>query len=292
MAYFFTEDHCRIYYEVHGKGEQTIVFINGGSCSYRYWYRQMSLADNYRLVFADLRGHGNSEAVPWGYSNERFAEDVRDLVHYLDLRNVWLCGWSCGASYALEYFRLHGDDDGRIKGIIYDDMSVKPSISEDGENLACWGTMSDKGAVAYLNSLLDTGAGGALRFGEDPEKSPMPAFFKYDDKCGEYKRLMNTVSPANPAAVCLLNVSWLALDHRAVLSTVNIPFLLIEGGAHIVYQKASYDYVAEHVPGCKRVVFEGAGHALHMEFAEEFNRTVDAFIEGRELPASEPCIRE
>lgn len=87
---------------------------------------------------------------------------------------------------------------------------------------------------------------------------------------------MNTVSPANPAVVCLLNVSWLALDHRAVLPTVNIPFLVIEGGAHIVYQKAAYDYVAAHVPGCKRVVFEGAGHGLHMEFAEEFNRTVVA----------------
>ena len=24
---------------------------------------------------------------------------------------------------------------------------------------------------------------------------------------------------------------------------------------------------------------------------QEFNRTVDAFIEGRELPASEPCLR-
>uniref|UniRef100_UPI0025F1A41E alpha/beta fold hydrolase n=1 Tax=uncultured Intestinimonas sp. TaxID=1689265 RepID=UPI0025F1A41E len=68
MAYFFTSDHCRIYYEVHGSGEQTIVFINGGSCSYRYWYKQLPLAEKYRLVFADLRGHGNSDAPAWGYS--------------------------------------------------------------------------------------------------------------------------------------------------------------------------------------------------------------------------------
>lgn len=119
----------------------------------------------------------------------------------------------------------------------------------------------------------------------------MPAFFKYDDQCGEYKRLMATVSPANPAVVCLLNVALLALDHRPVLPTINIPFLVTEGGKHILYCKESYDYVAEHVPNCKRVVFEGAGHVLHMEFAEEFNRTVDAFIQGKDLPASEPCIR-
>ena len=290
MAYFFTSDHCRIYYEVHGKGDQTIVFLNGGSCSFRYWYRQMPLADKYRIVFSDLRGHGNSEAVAWGYSNERFAEDVYDLVHYLDLQNVWLCGWSCGASYALEYFRLHGDDDGRIKGIIYEDMSVKPAIGEDGMNLAAWGTMTQKDAVQYLYSLLDAGAGGALHIGDDD--GPMPAFFKYDEHCGEYKHLMSAVSPANPAVVCLLNVSFVALDHRDVLPTVNIPFLLIEGGKHILYHKEAYDYIEEHVPNCKRVVFEGAGHGLNMEFAEEFNRVVDDFIQGKEVNPSEPCIRE
>lgn len=290
MAYFFTEDHCRIYYEVHGAGEKTIVFVNGGSCSYRYWFKQMPLAEKYRLVFADLRGHGNSEAPAWGYSNERFADDIRDLVHYLDLQNVWLCGWSCGASYALEYFHLHGDDGGRIKGMIYDDMSVKPLIGEDGVNLAIWGNMSYKDAVPYLSSLLDAGAGGALHI--DEEDGPMPAFFKYDDKCGEYKRLMANVAPANPAVVCLLNVSFIALDQRDVLPTVNIPFLMIEGGKHIVYHKESYDYVAEHVPNCKRVVFEGAGHALNMEFGEEFNRVVEDFVEGKDLPAVESCNRD
>ncbi len=290
MAYFFTSDHCRIYYEVHGSGEQTIVFINGGSCSYRYWYKQLPLAEKYRLVFADLRGHGNSDAPAWGYSNQRFADDIRDLVHFLDLKDVWLCGWSSGASFALEYFALHGDDGGRIKGIIYDEMSVKPAVGPDGENLACWGNMDYKDAVPYLYSLLDEGAGGALHFDESVEEGPMPAFFKYDGKCGEYKRLMSRVSPANPAVVCLLNVSFMALDQREVLPKVDIPFLVIEGSKHALYQKEAYDYVAEHVPNCKRVVFDGAGHALHMEFSEEFNRTLDAFIQGRELPAVEPCV--
>lgn len=290
MAYFFTDDHCRIYYETHGSGEQTIMFINGGSCSYRYWYKQMPLAEKYRLVFADLRGHGNSEAPAWGYSNERFANDVYDLVHFLDLKNVWLCGWSCGASYALEYFRLHGDDNGRIKGIIYDDMSVKPMMSKDDVNFSLYGTTTYENAIPYLYSLLEEGMNSAFRTGGDIE-GPMPAFFKYDSQCGEYKRLMARVAPSNPAVVCLLNVALLALDQREVLPTLNIPFLMIEGGMNVVYPKESYDYIADHVPNCKRVIFDKAGHALHMEFWEEFNRTVDDFIQGKALPTTEPCIR-
>ena len=289
MAYFFTSDHCRIYYEVHGSGEQTIVFVNGGSCSYRYWYKQLPLAEKYRLVFADLRGHGNSDAPAWGYSNQRFADDVYDLVHFLDLKDVWLCGWSCGASYALEYFALHGDDGGRIKGIIYDEMSVKPAVGPDGVNMSLYGNTTYEGALAYFYSLLEEGMNSAFHTDGDVE-GPMPAFFKYDDKCGEYKRLMATVDPSNPAVVCLLNVALLALDQREVLPKVDIPFLVIEGSKHALYQKEAYDYVAEHVPNCKRVVFDGAGHALHMEFSEEFNRVVDAFIQGEELPAVEPCV--
>ena len=289
MAYFFTDDHCRIYYEVHGSGEQTIVFINGGSCSYRYWYKQLPLAEKYRLVFADLRGHGNSDAPAWGYSNQRFADDVYDLVHFLDLKDVWLCGWSCGASYALEYFALHGDDGGRIKGIIYDEMSVKPAVGPDGVNMSLYGNTTYEGALAYFYSLLEEGMNSAFHTDGDVE-GPMPAFFKYDDKCGEYKRLMATVDPSNPAVVCLLNVALLALDQREVLPKVDIPFLMIEGSMHVVYPQEAYDYVAEHVPNCKRIIFEGAGHALHMEFSEEFNRVVDAFIQGEELPAVEPCV--
>ena len=289
MAYFFTDDHCRIYYEVHGSGEQTIVFVNGGSCSYRYWCKQLPLAEKYRLVFADLRGHGNSDAPAWGYSNQRFADDVYDLVHFLDLKDVWLCGWSCGASYALEYFALHGDDGGRIKGIIYDEMSVKPAVGPDGVNMSLYGNTTYEGALAYFYSLLEEGMNSAFHTDGDVE-GPMPAFFKYDDKCGEYKRLMATVDPSNPAVVCLLNVALLALDQREVLPKVDIPFLMIEGSMHVVYPQEAYDYVAEHVPNCKRIIFEGAGHALHMEFSEEFNRVVDAFIQGEELPAVEPCV--
>ena len=289
MAYFFTDDHCRIYYEVHGSGEQTIVFVNGGSCSYRYWYKQLPLAEKYRLVFADLRGHGNSDAPAWGYSNQRFANDIRDLVHFLDLKDVWLCGWSSGASFALEYFALHGDDGGRIKGIIYDEMSVKPAVGPDGVNMSLYGNTTYEGALAYFYSLLEEGMNSAFHTDGDVE-GPMPAFFKYDDKCGEYKRLMATVDPSNPAVVCLLNVALLALDQREVLPKVDIPFLMIEGSMHVVYPQDAYDYVAEHVPNCKRVIFEGAGHALHMEFSEEFNRVVDAFIQGEELPAVEPCV--
>src|SRR6266516_3065965 len=67
---------------VVGTGNPTgrpILFIHGFSQCWLAWARQMSsdLADDYRLVAMDMRGHGLSEKPREGYSDSRFwAEDV------------------------------------------------------------------------------------------------------------------------------------------------------------------------------------------------------------------------
>lgn len=274
MAFFFTSDHVRIYYEVHGEGEKTIMFLNGGGCSYKYWYKQMPLSEKYRLVFADLRGHGNSDKPVWGYTKERMAEDAKDLIDYLDLAHVYLCGWSCGAMYALEYFNQWGAY--KIDGIIYDDMSVKPMITDDGVNFSLFGNYSTTAAINYVQSL------NAVDIQKPFSFVPGAAtFFKYPEQCKEYLDVMDRVSPSVPAARCCINVALSTCDQRAVLPKINIPFLLVEGTMHAIYPKASYDYIEANVPNCKRVIFEGAGHALHMEYYERFNQVVDDFIQGK-----------
>lgn len=38
MAYYITEDHCRLYYEERGpKDGKNVVFIHGGGCN-RFFY--------------------------------------------------------------------------------------------------------------------------------------------------------------------------------------------------------------------------------------------------------------
>jgi non-heme chloroperoxidase len=55
------------------------------------------LADDYRLVAMDIRGHGFSDKPRDGYTDSRlWADDVNAVIQALSLDGSILCGWSYG----------------------------------------------------------------------------------------------------------------------------------------------------------------------------------------------------
>ena len=57
----------------------------------------LPLAERYRVIAADLRGHGWSDAPPDGYGKEQFADDLIALLDELGLDRVRLVGHDWGA---------------------------------------------------------------------------------------------------------------------------------------------------------------------------------------------------
>lgn len=97
-----------------------ILFIHGWSQNLLCWTRQFDspLADDFRLVAFDLRGHGMSEAplAAEHYTNARWwADDVAAGVDQLRLNRPVLVGWSYGGYVMCDYVRAHGQ--GRIAGL-------------------------------------------------------------------------------------------------------------------------------------------------------------------------------
>jgi len=61
------------------------------------------LADDYRLVAMDLRGHGLSEKPREGYTDSRiWADDGNAVIRTLSLDHPILCGWSYGPLVILD----------------------------------------------------------------------------------------------------------------------------------------------------------------------------------------------
>jgi len=97
-----------------------IFFIHGWSQHHLCWQAQIesALAESHRLVAMDLRGHGQSEApleAEHYTRGELWAEDVRNVLKALDLRDAILVGWSYGGFIIGDYLRRYGDGD--IAGI-------------------------------------------------------------------------------------------------------------------------------------------------------------------------------
>jgi non-heme chloroperoxidase len=83
-----------------------IVFLHGASQCWLQWSRQMNstLADDYRLIALDMRGHGNSDKPTNGYNDSKlWADDVNAVIRDLDLDHPVLSGWSYGPLVFLDF---------------------------------------------------------------------------------------------------------------------------------------------------------------------------------------------
>ncbi|MFB7471900.1 alpha/beta fold hydrolase [Kitasatospora sp. NPDC056184] len=77
-------DGTRLHVEVHGRpGAPTVVLAHGWTCSTHFWAPVIHrLADRYRVVAYDQRGHGRSEIPPSRvrYSTRALAEDLAAVL--------------------------------------------------------------------------------------------------------------------------------------------------------------------------------------------------------------------
>ena len=91
-----------------------ILFLHGFSQCHLTWRRQMnsSLADDFRLVAMDLRGHGLSDKPRDAYCDSRlWADDIHTTIEALNLDHPVLVGWSYGPLVILDYIRHYGEDE-------------------------------------------------------------------------------------------------------------------------------------------------------------------------------------
>ena len=79
-----------------GSGEP-LVLLHGWPQNWYCWRRVVPLlAQQYRLIMPDLRGHGWTSAPRHGYEKEQLATDLLELLDELDLPSVGLVGHDWG----------------------------------------------------------------------------------------------------------------------------------------------------------------------------------------------------
>jgi len=133
MPHFQTADGQKLYYESLGEGDQTVIMIHGSFMNGRVWDHQaLSLADSYRMVRIDLRGHGRSDKPASGYSYPRYGKDVEELIEHLNLDSVIVIGWSMGALVAVEYVEENTDRTEKL-GLVSTGMFHRVSDNEQRE---------------------------------------------------------------------------------------------------------------------------------------------------------------
>jgi pimeloyl-ACP methyl ester carboxylesterase len=97
----------RIHYFDIGKGE-TIILIHGYLESAEVWDGFAGrLSAGYRIISADLPGHGLSDIYNSSNSMEFMASAIKALADFLGLQKVFLVGHSLGGYVALAFLELY-----------------------------------------------------------------------------------------------------------------------------------------------------------------------------------------
>ncbi|CAN7411794.1 alpha/beta hydrolase [Phenylobacterium sp. LjRoot219] len=104
-----TKDGTEIFYKDWGTG-QPIVFHHGWPLSGDDWDNQMLffLAQGFRVVAHDRRGHGRSSQTASGNEMDTYAADVAAVVDHLGLTGAVHVGHSTGGGEAARYVARYG----------------------------------------------------------------------------------------------------------------------------------------------------------------------------------------
>lgn len=106
MGTVTTNDGTSIFYKDWGpRDAQPIVFHHGWPLSADDWDNQMLffLAQGYRVIAHDRRGHGRSTQSASGHDMDTYAADVAAVTDSLDLRGAVHIGHSTGGGEAAHY---------------------------------------------------------------------------------------------------------------------------------------------------------------------------------------------
>jgi non-heme chloroperoxidase len=253
----------RLHVREWGKADgPPILFIHGWSQNHLCWVKQYEspLADEFRLVAYDLRGHGMSEAPlePEHYADGKlWADDVAAIIDELRLDRPVLVGWSYGAFVICDYVRASGQD--RIAALNFVEGAVKL-----GE--AAFGTLI---GPAFLDHFVDATA--------DDLPTNIQAMRSFVRAC-----IVKPVSDDDlEAAVCWnvvvpapIRASLAArdIDDDDVLRALEVPLLVTHGREDSVVLPAMAEHVLATCPTAEASWYEGVGHVPHLEEPERFNR--------------------
>ena len=85
-----------------------LVLSHGLGANQAFWYFRIApqLAARFRVTLYDLRGHGNSERPPRGYTTRDLAEDLAALMDAWGMERAHLVGHSYGGAVSLHFAAL------------------------------------------------------------------------------------------------------------------------------------------------------------------------------------------
>ena len=262
-----TSDAAYIYYEVYGKGDNTYLFIPGHMCTTKFFLKNASYFQKQnRVVLMDSRGFGNSSKPLHGNNIERHADDIKELIDTLELKNVILMGWSLSGSVVATY--AHKYQSYRLKGLGLIDCCLFPfspdswnTYNSRNYNMDDWNQkyiLWHTDIHQYIENFVNRVRGGLT-----------------EEEC---QMVRNEIIKTPPWIGFALHTDWCHTDATSHLDSLQIPVIIFSGQSKGHSYAMGRYYQSKIKSYCEVHEFEQGGHMMFFIFAEQFNSILEQFV--------------
>jgi len=250
--------------EAGDPARKPVLLVHGLSQSRLAWTKQFDseLADEFRLVAMDLRGHGQSEKPSEAYADPQlWADDVRAVIDSLGLEGAMLVGWSYGAAVIADYIATYGEDDVsglnlvgaalHVEGTEIDEETIGREMRELNRTIA---STDAEECIDTLESFV------RLLIHDEPSLEELYSMLGYNVVVPPYVR------------GALMNV-----DHEPLPTDLSIPVLVTHGEEDAIIRSIAGETYAEAIQGAESSFYPDTGHMPFREAPQRFNTELHEF---------------
>ncbi|MHA2897770.1 alpha/beta fold hydrolase [Enterobacter sp. H2G27] len=276
MAFVTTKDGVNIYYKDWGSKEaQPIVFHHGWPLSADDWDNQMLffLAEGYRVIAIDRRGHGRSDQVSEGHDMDHYAADASAVVESLDLRNAVHVGHSTGGGQVARYVARYGQPQGRVaKAVLVSSvppLMVKTETNPGGTPIEVFDGFRKALAANRAQFYLDVASGPFYGFNREGAKISHGTIQNW------WRQGMIGSAKAHYEGIKAFSET----DQTEDLKTITVPVLVMQGDDdQVVPYKNAALLQDKLLANSVLKIYPGFPHGMHTTHADTINADILAFI--------------
>ncbi|MEO3989909.1 alpha/beta fold hydrolase [Pseudocitrobacter cyperus] len=276
MAFATTKDGVKIYFKDWGdKNAQPIVFHHGWPLTADDWDNQMLffLAQGYRVIATDRRGHGRSDQVSEGHDMDHYAADVNAVVEMLDLKNAIHIGHSTGGGQVARYVAKYGQPQGRVaKAVLI--SSVPPLMIKTKNN-------PEGTPVEVFDGFRSALAANRAQFYIDVASGPFYGFNRKDAVISQgtiqnwWRQGMMGSAKAHYEGIKAFSET----DQTEDLKAIQIPVLVMQGDDdQVVPYKDAAVMQDKLLKNSTMIIYPGYPHGMHTVHADVINKDILQFI--------------
>lgn len=260
MPFIACDDGVELHYRLDGpERAPVLVMSNSLGTDLGMWEPQMSvLAEHYRVLRYDTRGHGQSGLPPKPYQVDRLGRDVLTLMDGLGIDRAMFCGLSMGGMTGM-WLGIHAPQ--RFGRLVLCNTAARIGTPEVWN--ARIATVREGGMAAILNGVIQRW------FTED--------FVKLHP--ASVKLISDMLLATAPEGYCAACAAVRDMDQREAIAAIRLPVLVIAGAHDLATPAQDGRFVADVIPGARYAELPAA-HLSNVERVEEFTRLLTGFLAG------------